>query len=923
MPGSLTDLTGIDVSAEDFLAAVLEATAQPVWVMDHEELIRFANPAALAALGYDAGELFGRHSHATIHHSRPDGTPYPAEDCLLRRPIATGRPASSELDWFFRRDGSMFPVTYVSVPIDMPNGRGAVVAFSDIEDRLRSEQAVLAREADLEGQQAALRRVASLVAGGAEGGEVLAAVAREVAQVLDMPIVQILRYERDDTLTVMGGWSEPNPFVPGSSWPRSPGTIAEAVYRTRDRVRIEDLTHAQGAFADCARDTSRVVSGAGAPIVVGGELWGVVGAAAPQGVPLPPGLEDRLAEFTDLLATAIANTESREQLSRLADEQAALRRVATLVAEGASPQETFDAVAREVDELLGTSVTDERIGAFTELAATAIANTEARTEVRQLADEQAALRRVATMVARGVPADALFASVVEEVGSLLGADAAAMVQFDRGRSIVTLAIWSADGNTQPIPEPQPLDGQALSTVITRTGEPARVNDWSDVEGPIATIARDQMGLRSSVGAPVVVEGAVWGAIYVHSRSVVLPPATESRLGSFAELVITAITDSQARGELRRLIEEQAALRRVATLVANEAAPDEVFNAVAEELGGLLGVEDTRMVRYEPDDTATVVASASRLSSLELVGKRVALRGTNLVTRVQRTGRSARVDDHSDATGRVGEYARMVGARSSVGTPIIVGGRVWGAMILTSGTGPLPAETEDRSAEFTELMATAIANIEARTELAASRARALAAADDERRRVVRDVHDGAQQRMVHTVVTLKLAARALADDREQARELLRSARESAESANAELRELAQGILPAVLTRGGLSAGVAALASRMPVPVQVDVPDIRLSPAVEATGYFVVAEALTNVAKHARANRATVSAWVDDDTLRVEVRDDGAGGARAAGSGLVGLRDRVAALDGDLVLHSEPGAGTLVAAEIPLRAAGARP
>ena len=141
MPRSLTDLSGLDVNTGDFLAAMLEAAGQPMWVVDRDGLIRFANPAALAALGYvSADELFGRHSHETIHYEHPDGTPYPAAECPMLLPQTTGEVVKSDLDWFFRRDGSMFPVSYVSVPLEMPDGRGAVVAFTDIEDRLRAER---------------------------------------------------------------------------------------------------------------------------------------------------------------------------------------------------------------------------------------------------------------------------------------------------------------------------------------------------------------------------------------------------------------------------------------------------------------------------------------------------------------------------------------------------------------------------------------------------------------------------------------------------------------------------------------------------------------------------------------------------------------------------------------------------------------
>jgi signal transduction histidine kinase len=193
---------------------------------------------------------------------------------------------------------------------------------------------------------------------------------------------------------------------------------------------------------------------------------------------------------------------------------------------------------------------------------------------------------------------------------------------------------------------------------------------------------------------------------------------------------------------------------------------------------------------------------------------------------------------------------------------------------------------------------------------------VATADDERRRVVRDLHDGAQQRLVHTIITLKLARRALAQRQQTGPALVDEALDHAKAANVELRELAHGILPAVLTQGGLRAGVDALAARCAVPVETDVAVGRLPPAVEATAYLVVSEALTNVAKHARAGRATVAAGVEDGTLQVQVRDDGVGGARADGSGLLGMADRLAALGGQLRIESPAAGGTLIAADFPL-------
>jgi signal transduction histidine kinase len=230
--------------------------------------------------------------------------------------------------------------------------------------------------------------------------------------------------------------------------------------------------------------------------------------------------------------------------------------------------------------------------------------------------------------------------------------------------------------------------------------------------------------------------------------------------------------------------------------------------------------------------------------------------------------------------------------------------------------PLPGDTEARLVSFTELVATALANAESRAELRASRARILAATDDERRRVVRDLHDGAQQRVVHTIVTLKLARQALEQGQDTAPALVGEALENAEGVKAELRELAHGILPTILTRGGLGAAISDLASRAPVPVEIDVSVGRLPTAVEASAYFVVAEALTNVAKHARAGHAGVTVRIVDATLAVEVRDDGVGGARPHGSGLMPLSDRLAALGGRLQVESPADGGTVVSAAIPL-------
>jgi signal transduction histidine kinase len=364
-----------------------------------------------------------------------------------------------------------------------------------------------------------------------------------------------------------------------------------------------------------------------------------------------------------------------------------------------------------------------------------------------------------------------------------------------------------------------------------------------------------------------------------------------------------------------LAEEQAALRRVATLVARGVPAEEAFGAVVTELGRLFLADVVNMVRYESDGTMTLVASAEDRFP---VGWRWPIGGKNVTTLVFETGRPVRMDSYADITGPLADEIHERGVRSGVGTPIIVEGRLWGAIgVASTHEEPLPADTEARLASFTDLAATAISNVEARTEVAASRARIAAAADEERRRVVRDLHDGAQQRLLHTILMLKAAQRASQDEAEDVPALLTQALDSAEQGMAELRELAHGILPGVLTHGGLRAGVKALASRTPVPVEIGVSVGRLPAAVEATAYFVVAEALTNVAKHARARHATVTADIEDGTFRVQVRDDGIGGARPEGSGLLGLTDRLAVLDGRLRIESPPDGGTLLAAHIPVR------
>jgi signal transduction histidine kinase/ketosteroid isomerase-like protein len=548
-----------------------------------------------------------------------------------------------------------------------------------------------------------------------------------------------------------------------------------------------------------------------------------------------------------------------------------------------------------------------------------VVNVPSRAEGSKMAEDQAALRRVATLVARGVSQDELFAAVNQEVGWLVGADPTSLMRFEADDTVTLVAAWSAADAAFPIGARRPVDDGLRS--MRDDGRTLRFGP-SELprKGAFVEEAR-QLAIRSAVGVPIVVDGRVWGAAFAAStREEPFPEDTIARIAGFTELVATAIANAESRAALARLAEEQAALRRVATLVAHGVPPEQLFAAVTEEVTRLFLADLATICRYESDGTYTIVASAGRRFP---GGSRWALGGKNLATLVFETGRPARIENYDDASGPLADDVRAVGGRSAVGTPIIVEDRLWGATGVVMSRKQPPSDTEARLASFMELVATAISNTEARTEVAASRARIVAATDNERRRVVRDLHDGAQQRLVHTIVTLKLACRALEDGQEGGSVLVTEALGHAEHAHGEMRELARGIIPTVLTRGGLPAGVDALAARTPVPVQIDVTVDRLPTAVEATAYFVVAEALTNVAKHALAGHAEVLARVEHGALVVEVRDDGVGGARPDGNGLQGLADRVSALNGRLRIDSPADGGTLVAAVLPLSGQLPRP
>jgi signal transduction histidine kinase len=531
--------------------------------------------------------------------------------------------------------------------------------------------------------------------------------------------------------------------------------------------------------------------------------------------------------------------------------------------------------------------------------------------------EQAALRRVATLVARGAPPAEVFAAVTEEAGRVLGANYATMNRYDPDGARTVVASWSSTGAAFPVGSRAMLGGRDVSTLVFQTGRAARVDDYAAASGPVADDIRE-FGFRAAVGVPVSVEGQLWGVMIMASRVGPLPAGTEARLAGFTELAATAIANAQARVELRGFADEQAALRRVATLVARAASPADVLTAVAEEAGRLLRADYATMNRYGPCDTESVVAMWSSAGAALPVGATARLGGRNLQTKIFQTRRPARIDDYAAASGPLAEAARQFGLRAAVGAPVSVEGRLWGVMLVGSLSEPLPAGTEARLAGFTELAGTAIANAEAQNALTASRARVVATADATRRRIERNLHDGAQQHLVSVALDLRAAqAAAPPGAGELARELDRTAARLDDVLD-ELREIAHGLHPAILAESGLQPALKTLARRSAVPVDLDIRvKGRLPEPVETAAYYTISEALTNTAKHARATSAQIELNERDGVLHVRVRDDGRGGADFShGSGLVGLKDRAEALGGHLHVHSPPRAGTTLDITLPL-------
>ncbi len=958
--------------------AYLQAALDAVIVADASGCVVEFNPAAEQIFGYIREEALGRTLAELIvppslreRHSRAFArfVETGEERLFGRRLELTG----------MRADGSEFPV---ELALSRVEGEPPLIcgAIRDLSEAKRTEDDLRR----LVAEQAALRRVATLVARGATLAEVFAALAEEVARILDVPLIETARYEPDGTATVIGAWGE-QPFPIGSNWTLDGPSVTASVLHTGRPARIDDYSNLSGTIAEIAQKAG-FRSAVGVPIVVNGRTWGTIYAVSTEPKPLPPDTEERLADFTELVGTAIANTEARDDL-RQSDE---LYRK-TIAQAGAVPylydyaEDRYTFIGEGIEELTGYSAAeftpnawgglveetillgdqagltndeavrrtrsgefprwrcDQRIttrngeSRWVSDASVEILGRDGRSigavgilqditerkrteeEAGRLADEQAALRRVATLVAEQASPTEVFSAVAKEVAQVLNVPLTAVVRYGPERVATQVGVWGRE-NPFPLGTSWTLDDRSVSGLVFRTGRAARVNDYAEVPGPISTALAREAGIGTAVGVPILVDGSAWGVMMALSTErKELPADTEARLAAFTELIATAISNIQARDDLHGLADEQAALRRVATLVARGTDSAAVFEAVCAEMGELIGATGVNLVHFTPDGFNVTMAGWSVCDTHVPTGTRLPIGADTINGLIHRTVAPARFDSYEESSSELAAVIRQCGIRSEVGAPVIVEGKVWGALIAgTDSDELLPAGAELRVASFAELIATAVSNATTRSELIASRARIVTASDEARRRIERDLHDGAQQRLVALGLDLQAVEMSIPPDLQEARSGLERVQREIEAVLEGVRELSQGLHPALLSQGGLGPSLRALARRSPIQVNLDVVVEKRPPeTIETAAYYVVSEALTNAAKHSEATEMSVTVASAGNALRVTIADNGIGGAEAsAGSGLVGLIDRVEALGGRFALDSPLNEGTRISIELPL-------
>lgn len=867
--------------------------------------------------------------------------------------------------------------------------------------------------------QGALRRVATLVAQDSEPRAVFAAVAVEASQILGVEAVSVISYDAETEMftKIFGTHGSRSPVPDGTTWPVDDCPEGALVLQTGGPARIDDWTRIPGPTAARHRELGFGPAIA-APIIVDGAIWGHIAAYGEAGDIFPLAWEMRLADYTNLVATAIANVQARDELRNLADSQSALRRIALLVAQGSEPDRLFDAIAEEASRILGVGAislisydTDTkmftqiaathgpravmpnggqwpleesplgqmiiktgrpgriddwaqlpgpiaarhrdhglgqavsapilidgalwghiaafgnagevlppgceiRLAEFTQLMETAIANVQARNMLRSLAESQGALRRVATLVAQGAEPRAVFAAVATEASRILGVGAVSVVSYDPDARMYT-KIVGTHGQRSAVPDGGQwgLEDCPEGALILQTGGPVRIDDWSQIPGPVAARHRER-GFGQCVAAPVLVDGEIWGHLAAFGEAgEILPPGSETRLADFTSLMASALSNAQARDELRGLAEQQgAALRRVATLVAQQAPPSTIFNAVAGEASRALHVPRVDVGRCHEDGSITLLGSTGRPGPGQ--DHAFSRSGEQIARKVMESGRAARIDDWPTLPVPDADAARAEGFRSVVGAPILVEGTLWGVIVVFAGE-ILRDDTGTRLTDFTHLVASSISNVHARNNLIASRARIVTASDETRRRIERNLHDGVQQRIVALGLNLRALRSGSALPHEVGAGLDDLARDL-EGVAEEIRVFSQGLHPALLARSGLGPSLRALARRSPVPVDLDATGVpRFPEPIETAVYYVVSEALANAVKHSQATAVSVTVSADTAAVRATVADDGNGGAKPGrGSGLIGLVDRVEALGGRFTLESPVGRGTTISIELPL-------
>src|SRR3984957_7229912 len=658
---------------------------------------------------------------------------------------------------------------------------------------------------ELAGQQAALRRIATLVADGTGPEQLFDAIAAEASRVLGVGAISLVSYDQDSrACTLISATHAERTAVPaGGQWPLDSSALASQIVRTARPVRVDDWPVLPGSAPARPRDEGSGQAVA-APIMVNGSVWGYLAAFSEAGELLPGGCEVRLADYTHLMASSISNAEARDELRSLAESQGALRRVATLVAQGAEPQTVFTTIATEASRLLGVGAVsvisydadaqtftkyfgthgtrsavpdgttwpvrdcpegalvvatgrpargddwstlpgptaaahraggfgqavaapiivggeiwghmaaygeaDEilppgcelRLADYTNLMATAIANVQIRDELRSLAEQQgAALRRVATLVAQQAPASTIFAAVAGEAGRALRV-ARAVVARTNGDQVTLLG--SSGAPPISVSQLHRAGEPGVIAEVLATRRPARIDDWASRSGLIAQVARRER-FGSVVGAPIMVDGSLWGVIVVVADEI-LPGNAETRLTDFSYLVGGSISNVHAREDLRRLADEQGALRRVATLVAHGAEPRTVFIAVTEEAARVLGVGSVSLASYDAENELfTELYGTHRDRPVVPDGGQFALADCPEGALVVRTGRPGRGDDWTELPGPVAARHRALGFGQAVAAPIIVDGNIWGHIAAFAEAGEvLPAGWETRLADFTQLVA---------------------------------------------------------------------------------------------------------------------------------------------------------------------------------------------------------------------------